>query len=136
MTTLSLPDQEKGKTILCETGKRQTLRLRYFDGLRRTLGLAGEAFYAFLFSGRIRFLLRVRVARRICPVKQRYGANLNANAVSCADIPVNGYSGPVDAQLLRRFDRSPYVVAVVLTSNLSRFLKIWIYGQIDSPVQE
>jgi hypothetical protein len=76
------------------------------------------------------------MAGRITPIKQCYGANLDADAVSGAYVPVNSHGGSMDAQLLGRFNRSPDIVPVVLTCDLSILLKIGIYWQTDSPTIE
>ena len=66
---------------------------------------------------------------RICPVIQRDGANVDANAVADADVPIDSNVGPVNAQLLRRFYGSPDFVSVVFAYNLSFGLKIRVYRQ-------
>jgi len=66
---------------------------------------------------------------RICPVIQRDGANVDANAVADADVPIDSNVGPVNAQLLRRFYGSPDFVSVVFACNLSFVFKIRVYGQ-------
>jgi hypothetical protein len=73
------------------------------------------------------------MAGRITPIKQCYGANLDADAVSGAYVPVNSHGGSMDAQLLGRFNRSPDIVPVVLTCDRSFLLKIRIYWQTGSP---
>ena len=57
----------------------------YFYGLRGALHFAGEALYAVFFSGWVRFAFRKRVPRRISPVIERNGANVDAYAVSDAE---------------------------------------------------
>jgi hypothetical protein len=73
------------------------------------------------------------MAGRITPIKQRHGANVKTDAVSCADVPVNSHDGPMDAQLLRGFNWPPDIVPIVLAFDLSVLLKICVYWQTDSP---
>jgi hypothetical protein len=67
--------------------------------------------------------------RRVCPVIQRHGANVNAHTVSSADVPVDSNVGSMYAQLRRRFYGSPDFVAVVFAYNLAVLLKIRVYRQ-------
>lgn len=46
-----------------------------------------------------------------------------------ADVPVNGHSRPVDAQLFGRIDRSPDLVSVVLADCFAILLEIRVYRQ-------
>jgi hypothetical protein len=85
--------------------------------------------YAVFFSGGVRFLLRRRVPRRFCPVIQGNGTNVDAYAVANAHVPVYSNIRSVNAQLLRRFHRSPNFVAVVLSYNLTFALEIRVNRQ-------
>jgi hypothetical protein len=76
------------------------------------------------------------MAGRITPIKQCYGANLDADAVSSANVPVNGHGGSMDAQLLGGFNRPPDIVPAVLARDRSFLLKVRIYWQTDSPTIE
>jgi hypothetical protein len=76
------------------------------------------------------------MARRITPIKHCHGANVNANAVSGTNVPVDSHVGPMNAQFLGRFDRSPDIVSIVLARNFALLLKIRIYRQTDSPILE
>jgi hypothetical protein len=69
------------------------------------------------------------MSRRVCPVVQRHGANVDAYAVSSAHVPVDSNVGSMYAQLLRRFYWSPDFVSVVFACNLSVLLKIRVYRQ-------
>ena len=102
---------------------------RYFYCLCGALGLACQALYAVALSHGVRFLLRNRVSWRFTPVVERYGANVDAYAVSSADIPVNGNVGSVDSKLVGCFYGSPDFVSVVFSSNFSFGLKIRVYRQ-------
>jgi hypothetical protein len=99
--------------------------------LRWALSFACQAFYAILFSCRVGFLLRSRVSRGIRPVKKSNGADLYADSVSSASVPVNCNSGSVYALFLRWFDRSPNVVALVLTYDFAFLLEFRIYWQFN-----
>ena len=100
-----------------------------FYGLGWALCFAGQALDAILFSSGVRFLFRGRMPRSVSPVKQCHGADFYADAVSGADFPVNCNVGSMDAKLLRRLYRSPYIMAVVLVNYLAFLLKIGIYWQ-------
>jgi len=76
------------------------------------------------------------VAGRITPIEQGHGANVDADSVSSANVPVDSHGGPMNAQLLRRFNRSPDIVSIVLTLDLTVLLEIRIYRQADSPILE
>jgi hypothetical protein len=67
--------------------------------------------------------------RRVYQVVQRHGTNVYAHAVSGANVPVDSNVGSMDAQLRRRFYRSPDLVSVVFAYNLSVLLKIRVYRQ-------
>jgi hypothetical protein len=74
------------------------------------------------------------MAGRITPIKQCHGANVDANAVSGANVPVDSHVGPMNAQFLRWFNRSPDIVPIVLSRNCALLLEIRIYRQTDSPI--
>jgi hypothetical protein len=73
------------------------------------------------------------MSRRVCPVIQRYGANVDAHAVPSAHIPVYSNVSSMYAQLLRRLHWSPDFVTVVFAYNLSVLLEIRVYRQNFSP---
>lgn len=105
------------------------LRRRYFYGCGWALHLTSQALNAIWLSCRVGFLIRSRMPRRICPVIQRHGANVNAHTVSGAHIPVDSNVSSMYAQLRRRLHGTPDFVAVVFACNLSILLKIRIYRQ-------
>jgi hypothetical protein len=70
--------------------------------------------------------------RSIPPVKNCNGANVDANAISGADFPVDSHVGSMNPLFLRRFNRTPDVVSVVLTNYLPILLEIRIYWQRNS----
>ena len=74
------------------------------------------------------------MSRRFSPVIKRYGANVDAHAVSGASVPVDSNVGSVYALLGWRFYGSPDFVSVVFSCNLSVFLKIRVYRQKTSPI--
>ena len=76
------------------------------------------------------------MAQRITPIKQGYRANVDADAVPRANVPVDSHGGSMNAQLLGRFNRSPDIVPFVLARNCTLLLKIRIYRQTDSPILE
>ena len=86
------------------------------------------------FIDGVRFLLRGRVSGRVCPVVQGHGANVDADAVSSAQVPVYGNVGSVYSQLLRRLYWPPDFVSVVFAYNFSVLLKIRVYRQKLSPL--
>jgi hypothetical protein len=98
------------------------------------LNFACKAFYAVFLSCRVRFLLRIRMAGRITPIKQCHGANVDADSVSSTNVPVDSHVGPMNAQFLGRFNRSPDIVPIVLACNCTLLLKVRIYRQTDSPI--
>ena len=63
-----------------------------------------------------------------CPIVEAYGANINADTVTYADIPVYSRVGTVDG-LLVRVRVAPDFVTVVFTNNLAFSLKIRVYRQ-------
>lgn len=102
-----------------------------FYRLRWALSFACQAFYAILFSCRVRFLLRSRVSRSIRPVKKSNGADLYADSVSSAGVPVNCNSGSMYALFRRWFNRSPDIVALMLTDYFAFLLEFRIYWQFN-----
>jgi hypothetical protein len=102
-------------------------------GLRWALSFAGETFYAVRLPCGVRLLFRVRMSRRICPVEHVYRADFYADSVAGADVPVNSHGAAVYAQLLRRFNRSPDVVTLMLGGDFAVLLEVRVYRQDDSP---
>ena len=76
-------------------------------------------------ADRVRLLL---AAAGFAPVVERNGADVDAYAVSSADIPVNGNVGSVNAQFVG-FWGTPNIVSVMFAYNLSFGLKIRVYRQ-------
>jgi len=70
------------------------------------------------------------MARSIHQFEDGHRANLDADTITITNIPVNRHSSSVYAQLLRRLNRTPHIMAFVLINNLAVLLKIRIYGQI------
>jgi hypothetical protein len=68
----------------------------------------------------------------IPPVKHSNGANIDANAISGADFPVDSHAGSMNPLFLRRFNRPPDIVSIVLTNYFSILLEIRIYWQRNS----
>ena len=120
-STLPWSRREKGVSVVVPCS------LSYFYRLRRALSFACHAFYAVLFSRRIRLLFRNRVPRRIPPIKHCHGADFQAYAVSSANVPINCNNCSMNTQLLRRFNRAPNVVTLMFTDDLAILLKIWVY---------
>jgi glutaredoxin len=73
------------------------------------------------------------MSRGISPLKNADGTNFDADTVSSAYVPINRHVCSVNAKLCGRLHRSPNVVTLMLTSNFSVFLEIWVYGQTISP---
>jgi len=67
--------------------------------------------------------------RSIGPVKQGYRADVETDPISRADIPVDGDSGSMYAELRGRLNVSPDIVTVTLSDYLPVLLKIGIYWQ-------
>jgi hypothetical protein len=63
------------------------------------------------------------------PVKQGDRAYFDADPVASTAIPVNRNFCPVDAQLLRRLNRSPNIMSLMLVNYGSFFLEVWINRQ-------
>jgi len=124
--------KSKKKELLCY-GFSPVLRWSDFYGLSWTLNFACKTLYAVFFSGWIRLLLGSRMTKSICPVKNAYRANLYANAVSCANLPVNCNVCSMNAKFRGRLHWSPDVMLVMLARNFSIFLEIWIYWQNNPP---
>jgi hypothetical protein len=104
-----------------------------FYGLRWTRSFTCKTLDAILFSCWVRLLFRGWMSRGISPLKNADGANFYADAVSSAYVPVNRHVCSVNSKLCWRLNRSPNVVTLMLTSNFSVFLEIWVYGQTISP---
>jgi hypothetical protein len=85
------------------------------------------------FIDGVGFFLRSWVSRCFCPIVQGYGANIDAGAVSSANVPVDSDVGPVYTQFFWRFYGSPDFVSVVFAYNVSVLLKIRVYRQKLSP---
>jgi hypothetical protein len=79
---------------------------------------------AVFFPCRVGFAIGNWVSRCVSPVIERYGADVEADAVADADIPIHSGRGSVDAQLGRWLHRSPDFVAIVFTYDLAVLLKI------------
>lgn len=73
------------------------------------------------------------MSRRFSPIIEGNGTNIDAYAISNADIPVNSYVGPMYALFRGRLYRTPDFMTVVFSSNLSLVLKIRVYRQKRSP---
>lgn len=84
---------------------------------------------AVIFAGWICFTLTKRMPRRIHHVIEGHGADVCADAVSHADIPIDRCKRSVNTQHLRRLDGTPHFMAVVFTDYLVFTLKIRIYRQ-------
>jgi hypothetical protein len=69
------------------------------------------------------------MARRVSPIIERNRANINADAVSNADIPVHSTGCSVNTKLLGRFNWPPYFVTVMFANNLALGLKIRVNWQ-------
>jgi len=67
--------------------------------------------------------------RRISPIIERNRANVYADAVSYAAIPVNSAGCSVNTKLLWRFNWPPYFVTVMFANNLAFGLKIRVNRQ-------
>lgn len=63
------------------------------------------------------------------PFKHVHGANLDADAVSLANIPVNRDNSAMHTEFSRGFYRPPDIVTLMFTGNLSILLEIRIYWQ-------
>ena len=100
-----------------------------FYCLGRALSFACQAFDAVLFSHWVRLLVGSRMAGCVGPVKKGYGAHFYAYAVSCAHVPVHCNVGSMYAAFFWRFDGSPDVVALMLTSDLAVFLEVGVNWQ-------
>ncbi len=92
----------------------------HVDGVDRTDVDTEHAVDTLVFVGRFSLDLALRVVRRVDPREHVDGAVLEARAVGETDVEVDGDVGAVDAEFLRRVDRSPDVDAVVLFDT-SRF---------------
>jgi hypothetical protein len=66
---------------------------------------------------------------RISPLEEGYRAHFDADSVTSAYVPINGYFGSMYAQLLRRLNRSPHVMTIMLVYDFSVFLKIRVNRQ-------
>ena len=69
------------------------------------------------------------MARSLSPLVQCYRADLNTNAVTSADIPVNRHASPMNTKLLWRFNRSPDVMTIMLIHDFPVLLEIRIDRQ-------
>lgn len=65
----------------------------------------------------------------VAPVKQGHGADFDANAISGADVPVDSHVCSMNALFFRRFNGSPDVVSIVLTSYFPILLEVRINWQ-------
>jgi len=70
-----------------------------------------------------------------CPFKNTNGTDFEADAVACADIPVNCNVCSVYAKLLGRLNWTPNVVTLMLGYDFAAFLEVWIYRHHSSPVK-
>jgi hypothetical protein len=98
----------------------------------RALGFACQAFYAIFLPRGVRLLLRRWMPGTLSPIEQRDGTHFEADSISSTRVPINSHVGSVNTEFLRRLNRPPHVVTVVLTYNLSTLLKIRIYRQNDT----
>ena len=89
---------------------------------------ARHCMQSFSRAGSDRFVLEAGVWR-ISPVVERNGANVDAYAVSYADIPVYSDVCSMNAQFAWGFNGTPDFVSVMFTYNLSFGLKIRVYWQ-------
>src|SRR4030066_2112357 len=69
------------------------------------------------------------VPRRICPIEQGDGTNVQSYSVSSTYIPVYSNGCAMYTELLGRFHWSPNIVSIVLTHDLSVFLELLINRQ-------
>jgi hypothetical protein len=102
--------------------------------LRWTRSFTCKTLDAILFSCWVRLLFRGWMPRGISPLKNADRANFYADAVSSAYVPINSHVCSVNSKLCWRLHRSPNVVTLMLTSNFSVFLEIWVYWQTISPI--
>ncbi len=86
--------------------------------------------YAVVLPHWVRFLL---ATRRFCPVVKRHGANVYADAIASADIPVYRNILAMYAIFVWGFYWSPDFVTVMFAYNFSVGLKIRVYRQKLSP---
>jgi hypothetical protein len=93
--------------------------------LRGALGFAGKTLNAVGLAHGVRPFLPIR---RLRPIIQRHGADIDTDAVSDADIPVYGDVGSVNSKFVR-FGGTPIFVSVVFAYNFSFGLKIMVYRQ-------
>ena len=107
----------------------------YFDGLGRTLRFAGKALDAVFFSCWIRLFLRSRMSRCFRPFENCYRANLDTDAVACADVPVNCNVCSVYAKFFRRLNWTPNVVSLMLGYDFAFLFEVWIYRHHSSPIR-
>jgi len=69
------------------------------------------------------------MSRGVRPIKHIHRADLDADAISFANIPVNSHSSSMQTEFFRRLYRSPDVVTLMFTRNLPIVLEIRIYWQ-------
>jgi hypothetical protein len=74
------------------------------------------------------------VSRRISPFIKRNRADIDAYAISDADIPIHRRGCSMNPKLLRRLDGPPDFVAVMFAYDLAFSLKIRVNWQKISPI--
>ena len=122
---------QKWKSGRCRAKAAARLWRSDFYCLGWTLCFACKTLYAICFSGWVRFLFRGLVSRSVCPIKEAYWTDFNANTVSGAAVPVNCNDCSMYAKFCRRLYWSPHVMTLMLTRDLSILLEICIYWQSD-----
>ena len=97
--------------------------------------MAGEALDAGALAGWVGFAVGKRMTGRVHHVIERDGADIGAEAVAHADIPVHCRVASMDTQLGRGLDGSPNFVSTVFTYNFAFSLKIRVNRQKQSPLK-
>ena len=106
-------------TLAAKKDRHSLRRRSYLNSRCRALHLARKTLYTVFLSRRVRFTFRKRMPRRISPIIQRNGANVDAYSVSNAAIPIYSAGCSMNTEFLRSFNGSPYFVAVVFGYDLA-----------------
>lgn len=109
------------------------LRGSYLYSLHWTAVLASPTLDAVRFSYGIRLLIGGGMAWGLSPLVDAHGADTYADAMPLTDVPVDGHIRAMYPKLLRRINRSPNTVPLMLSHNLSIPLEILIYRQFYPP---
>lgn len=85
---------------------------------------------ALWFVYRVRFFLRCRMALRLNPVEHADWTYRYADAVSIADILIQGHLGSMDTQFFRGFGFTSDFVTIVFAC-YRFFHEVWIYWHVE-----